>query len=116
MSLLTKESLLTKPILETEDVVLPEFGGVVRVRQWLGEDKDDWQIYVSALKGDAHKLRAAAVAASLVGDDGNRVFNMNGDVDSINATWPASAIERVWEVVARLNKIGQKEVEDAEKN
>ena len=48
-------------------------------------------------------------------EDGNRVFR-NDDAEEIRRTWPDSALERVWESVSKLIGLGDKGVEDAEKN
>lgn len=116
MSLLGKEALLSRPPLKTEDVELPEFGGSIRVRQWTGAEWDEWQVYVSKLNRDIRTMRAAGIAASVINDDGSLMFNMNGDIESINSSWPASAIERVWDAVRTINRIGKEELEEAEKN
>jgi hypothetical protein len=116
MELLGKEQLLLRPALPTEDVALPSFGGCVRVRAWLGTDKDDFDQFNRNATDDLHLMRASAVAASCIGVDGNRLFNMNGDVQKIADSWPATDIDLVWEAASRLNSIGKQGLEDAEKN
>lgn len=116
MALLGKDALLQRPSLPTEDVELPSFGGSVRVRAWLGTDKDDFEQFNRNAANDLHLFRASAVAASCVDADGVRLFNMNGDVQKISETWPAVDIDKVWDATSRLNKIGQQGLEDAEKN
>lgn len=117
MGLLTKEQLLPETPLLTEDVDVPELGGTVRVKKWGGNDGDDYEIYIGNIPNrDGHLVRAAAIAASIVDENGDRIFNMNGDVEKINATWPHSAIKRVHAVIRRMNPTGSEAVEDSEKN
>lgn len=113
--LLGKEQLLQSPSLATQDVELPEFGGTLRIREWTGADNDAFGKAVDGIKFDG-AMFAAAVAVSAVDDRGNRLFDMNGDLTRIASTWPKSALQRVWNAVQSMNRIGQQGLEDAEKN
>lgn len=115
MALLGKEQLLQRPSLPTEDVDLPEFGGSVRVRAWTGADFDAFAQAVQGFKFDG-AMFAASVATSAVNEQGDRMFDLNGDVQRIASTWPKAALQRTWEVVRRLNNLGKDGLEDAEKN
>ena len=114
--LLTAEQLKSPPSLVTEDVHMPEFGGDVRVKQWSGAEYDVWANFVSAQNNDSRLFRASVIAATVVDEVGNLVLDMNGSLSLITDKWPAPAVTRVYEVAARLNAIGNKALEDAEKN
>jgi len=114
MALLGKD--FQPPPLATEDVELPEFGDSLRIRQWSGATREDLFAILRKHGDDTRFNRAAAVAVSAVDESGERVFDSNGDVERIQATWPASAIERVWSRIASINYVGEKGVKDAEKN
>lgn len=113
--LLGKDALLQRPSLPTEDVELPEFNGSLRIRAWTGADHDAFGQAVANLKFDG-VMYAAAIAASAVKENGDRVFDMNGDIKKIAEAWPKPVLERVWKRIERLNGMGESAVEDAEKN
>jgi hypothetical protein len=114
MALLGKD--FQPPPMATADVELPEFGGSMRIRQWTGETREELFAVLRKHGDDTRWNRAAAVAVSAVDESGERLFDSNGDVERIQATWPASAIERLWSSIATLNYVGEKGVKAAEKN
>lgn len=115
MALLGKAELDALPALKTEDVDVPELGGTLRVREWSADDGDDWSICVEEHREKGmNVVRAAAIAVSLVDEHGERICSMNGDVEKIKK-WPHAAVRRVYDVIHRMNRIGEK-AEDAEKN
>lgn len=113
--MLGKTELLTRPALAPVEVALPEFGGSIRVRPWYGDERDALGKWLEGKKDDS-LIMAAYVAASACDEAGNLLFNMNGDVETIRSTWPASALRTVWSAVSAANGLGKKGVEDAEKN
>lgn len=113
--LLGKEQLLQRPSLPTEDVDLPSFGGSVRLRAWTGADHDAFAAAVHAFKFDG-AMFAAALATSAVNENGDRLFDLNGDVQRLAAAWPKPDLEIVWDAVRRMNRLGKEGLEDAEKN
>lgn len=112
---LGKTELLTRPALAPVEVQLPEFGGSIRIRPWYGDEKDALGRAIDGKKDDA-LIMAAYVAASACDEAGNLLFNMNGDIESIRTTWPASALRRAWEAVSKANGLGKQGMEAAEKN
>jgi hypothetical protein len=113
--LLGKEQLLQRPSLPTEDVELPSFGGSVRVRAWTGADYDAFGTAVQLLKFDG-AMYAAALAASAVNENGDRMFDMNGDIQRLAASIPKQDLETVWLAIRRINNLGNEGIEAAEKN
>lgn len=113
--LLGKEQLLQRPSLPTEDVELPSFGGSVRLRAWTGADYDAFGQAVQALKFDG-AMYAAALAASAVNENGDRIFDMNGDVQRLASSVPKHDLELAWAAIRRINSLGNEGVESAEKN
>jgi len=136
MGLLNKASFETLPQLATEDVALPSFGGELRLRDWNGVDRDDFE-YLMARRGtsetwetivrdaaghetkkqhaDGRGIRAAAIAVSAVDENGERLFNMNGDVERISQ-WPSNDLLLASDIVFRRNKISGDAIDDAKKN
>lgn len=117
---LTKDQILEASDLKTETVDVPEWGGSVNVRTMTGTDRDAFEN--SLVKLDASgkavqsldNMRVKLLVVTLVDDNGNRLF----DSDDINMLGRKStaAIERVYDVAARLNGIGAKAEAEAGKN
>lgn len=112
---LGKTELLTRPALAPVEVQLPEFGGSIRIRPWYGDEKDALGKIIDGKKDDS-LIMAAYVAASACDESGNLLFNMNGDIEAIRSTWPASALKTAWQAVSDANGMGKKGMEGAEKN
>lgn len=118
MALLNLEQLRAVPALETRDVDVPELGGTVRVRAWTGADKDQFDYLLDKRpkteKGDIRGVRAAAIVASLVDETGQRLLTAD-DISRVEG-WPDGAVERLWDAVSEMNRLGTNAVEEAEKN
>ena len=120
MSILTKDQILKSDDLTTKVVKVPEWGGdvIVTTMSGAGRDQYDSTIYIA---GDDGKItthldngRAKLVAATVVDDKGNLLFN----VDDVGALGKKSvaALDRVYEVATRLNFLSEKEVQELAKN
>lgn len=112
---LGKTELLKRPTLASVEVPLAEFGDSIRIRPWYGDEKDALGKAIDGNRDDA-LIMAAYIAASACDADGNLLFNMNGDIESIRTTWPASALRTAWEAISAANGLGKKGAEAAEKN
>lgn len=113
--LLTKDQMTQRPSLPYEDVDVAEFGGSVRLRKWTGADHDAFGAAVAAMKFDG-AMYAAAIAASAINENGDRVFDMNGDIQKIAASWTKTSLEKTYSVIRRMNSLGAEGLEAAEKN
>ena len=113
--ILSKEQLLQPMALPTEDIDLPQFGGTIRVRAWTGADYDTFGKAVKEFSFDG-SMYAAALAASAINESGDRLFDMNGDIQRIASTFLKTTLERTYDVIRRMNKLGKEGLEDAEKN
>lgn len=120
--MLTKEQILAAVDLETESVAVPEWGGDVLVSQMSGAMRDTYEDFklnlpvgpdgetFTSTKG----LRELAVGLCLVDENGERLFS-DAELHELGKK-SADAIDRLWEVVLRVNKLGKAQVEDTEKN
>lgn len=115
MSLLGKTELLQRPSLPTEDIELPSFTGVLRLRQWTGDDHDTFGRLCAAFTFDG-AVFSAGVAVSAIDDKGNRIFDLNGDIQHIAKTWPMCDLRHAWSAIQRMNALGKAGLESAEKN
>lgn len=117
MSILTRDQILAAR-LQTEDVPVPEWGGVVRVSEMTGTDRDAWeQSLVPKTAGapaNVENIRARLVAQCVVDEAGSRLFSTEDAVDL--GTRSAAALDRVAKVAQRLNGLTADAVEQASGN
>lgn len=127
MSKAKEKALTAKAILEADDLItetvdVPEWGGFVIVRTMMAGEKDRFQLGTMTQKHgeiqtDLKKMkyfRTRAVALSVVNEKGERLFT-ESQVEKL-AKKSASAMDRVYEVAARLNGLGEGVTEELEKN
>lgn len=114
--ILTRQQILEADDLATRDVDCPEWGGTVTVRTMTGTQRDRWEADRVTKDGEVNRvnIRSQAVALSLVGEDGELLFT-EADVDALGRK-SAKALDRVFDVVMKLNGIGAADVEEMEKN
>jgi hypothetical protein len=106
---LSREQILGAQDLGSEDVPVPEWGGVVRVRALSAHDRDAFR---RAAGGEDMIVKLAAML--IVDGGGNRVFS-DVDIQALAAKSEAPLI-RINQVGLRLSGLGEQAVEQAEKN
>lgn len=119
MGLLTREQILTADDQVVEDVPVPEWGGVVRVRGLTGTQRDRFEGEAVEQRGRKTKLnfenlRARLVSLTVVDGDGKRMFS-DADVAALGQK-SASALDRVFAVAQRLSGMSDQDVEELTKN
>lgn len=117
--LLTRDAILNVLDLQTEDVEVPEWGGMVRVRGLTGSERDAFEQSIMEQRGrdvalNLRNIRAKLVALSVVDEQGNRVFS-DADVKALGQK-SAMALQRVFEVAQRLSGLRNEDVEELAKN
>lgn len=111
---LSKSDILGANDLQREEVEVPEWGGTVMIRSFTADAKDAMEHKLFQISKTGVGIRAAYVGLALVDDKGQRLFK--DEEISMLGTKYAGAVDRVFEKVARLNRITQQDVEDLEKN
>ena len=116
---LDRAAILAVPDIATEDVDVPEWGGVVRVRGLTASQRDAFEAASLQGKGkntsvNLHNLRARLVALCIVDEDGNQLF-AERDVHVLGQK-SAAAIDRIYDTATRLSGIGENDVEELTKN
>ena len=112
----SRETILAAPDIQTETVEVPEWGGAVRVRGMTAGERDSFDTAVT----DARRakkptmVRARLVMLTTVDGEGGRLFT-EADLPALDAK-SGAALDRLWEVAARLSGIGARDTEDLEKN
>jgi hypothetical protein len=113
--LLSKAQILAAGALATEDVAVPEWGGVVRVRAMSGAERDSFEAGIVRREGkhmqtNMQNIRARLVAATVVDDAGALLFTP-ADVATLGAL-SASALDRVFTVAQRLSGLSTEDVDE----
>lgn len=116
---LTRTGILEASDLIFEDVAVPEWGGMVRVRGLTGAERDGFEASVVERQGKQTKLnmaniRARMVALTVVDADGKRLFS-DADVAALGRK-SGVALNRVFEVAQRLSGITEADMTELEKN
>ncbi len=97
-------------------VPVPEWGGDVYVRVMTGAERDRWEIATSnALEkpGQAN-IRAGLCAAAICDESGKRLFTDNQAAALGGKS--GVALDRVYDVARKLNKVSDGDIEELEKN
>jgi hypothetical protein len=120
-SYLTRDAILAATALKTEEVDVSDtvWGGVVLVRELRGRERDEWEASLAVQRGkqmvpDVANMRAKLVARSVVGEDGEPLFSQQ-DVNALGEL-SAAALDRVFEVAARLSGLEEKDLEEMQGN
>ena len=117
MAQLTREEILKKTKLKTEVVPVPEWGGEVTVAELETEEMALWQVSFEAMgKADERvsQLRQSIVARVVVDKNRKPIFKQE-DVAALGKMSYA-AVDRVFEVASRLNRILKKDQDELVKN
>ena len=118
MSLLSRDQILSAVDIVTEDVEVPEWGGTVRVRGLTGTDRDRFEAAMVNVRGkggnrsqqvNTENFRARLVLASVVDEDGKRMFTER-DVKALGEK-SAAALDRVMTVALRLSGLPETDAE-----
>lgn len=117
--MLSRESILAADDIETEIVDVPEWGGSVRVRGMSGKQRDRWEASLSERRNKRYvpnleNIRAKLVVECVVDENGQQLFQF-GDVEALGLK-SASALNRVYEVAARLSGVTDEDVEELAQN
>lgn len=117
--LLTKRQILEVQDLPTEDVNVPEWGGVVRVQGMSGSERDAFEMSVMTGKGKDRDLnlknfRAKLVSRCIVDEQGNRVFG-EADIAALGGK-SALALQRLFDVAQKLSGLSPADVDELTKN
>lgn len=118
--MLTRDKILKCEDRKYEDVVIPEWGDTVRVAEMGAHERDEFEQFLAIQnqiakkdKGRYPRVRAALAAATMVDEKFNTIFTM-ADVDELGRK-SGTALDRIFDVANRLNKIFGDEKEEVKK-
>ena len=112
--MLTRNGILACEDMPTEQVDVPEWGGMVLVRSLTGVERDSFeQVCIDQRSG--RKMRLQGLKALLVimcacDETGQQLFT-DEDRDAVNAK-SGAALDRIYQVAARLNHLLAEDVEE----
>ena len=124
MTYLSRDTILQREDIVTEDVDVPEWGGTVRVRGMSGVERDKFEsglIQQPAANGRRRKpqeqqqtnmdnVRAKLCAWCCVDEQGGRLF-AESDVQALGGK-SAAALARIFDVATRLSGITDEDVDE----
>lgn len=113
---LTKAQILAKKDLVVSEIEVPEWEGTVRVSTMMGYARDRFEALITKANGstDNDNIRAKLVAACIVDDKGELMFNEN-DIETLGKK-SCKALDRIFAEAKRINGLGATEVDDLAKN
>jgi len=139
MRLLNKEDILSRDDLKKEELFIPEWEASVLISELSADARDEFEQFMveqrdkvrpkqgQQTKGPGKKqgkpqvkkkeyvhIRAALAAATLVNENGDLLFSF-ADVIELGKK-SGKALDRIFDVANKLNKIYGQEREDLEKN
>ena len=119
MTLLSKTDILSADDLKTQDVAVPEWYGIVRIRSLTGRERDAFEAGLVKGEGKERKVDMANMRARLVGltvinEFGERLFT-DDEVELLGAK-SGAALDRVFSAAQRLNSLASEDVEQLTKN
>lgn len=115
VTLLTRDAILGASDIKTEDVKVPEWGGVVRVKGLTAAQRDVFESQAMTMRGkdvsvNMAGIRALMASMAIIGDDGAPLFTKK-DVDALGEK-SGAALDRVFEAVTRLSGLSDDDVEE----
>lgn len=118
---LTKDQILQADDMIKERIEVPEWGGAVYVSTMSAAGRDEFEHDMVSVKEDGTternlaNFRASLCARTICNKNGKRMFHTAEDVKALGEK-SAAAVERIFSVAVRINKIGKKDVEELTKN
>jgi len=117
---LGKDAILGAEDLKRERVEVPEWNGAVYVGTMTAAERDAFEASMVTEKEEGKpqrnmdNFRAKLVASTILNANGKRMFTLEEARELGKKS--ASAINRIFQVAARLNGVGQQDVEELTKN
>lgn len=114
--ILSADDIMASDDLVTEEVDVPEWGGVVIVRALSGVERDAYEGGIFTGKTGEYNLqniRARLASRTMIDENGKRLFS-DAQVDKLGLK-SAAALDKVFEVAQRLSRLTKKDVEELTK-
>jgi len=117
--LLSKDDILSKDDLPFQDVSVPEWGGMVRLKTLMEDELGPYEEGLIDMTGDSRKvvlrnMRAKLVSLVIVDEEGKQLFGP-AHIAAL-ARKSAKAMDRVFTIAQKMNGLGKDYVDDMVKN
>jgi len=109
-AVLSRDAILQAQDIEVVAVNVPEWGGHVFVRVMTGRERDAFEASITAggkEKTNMVDFRARFAVMVICDEEGERLFDAK-DIDALTKK-SAAALDRVFEVGKKINRIGEEE-------
>ncbi len=116
MKHLTAKDILNAK-LNSRQINIPEWGGVVFIREPTGYERGEYEILVSNASGDDEilkEIRGICAAKCITDSNGKRLFT-DDQIDKLNET-SANALDRVIDAYREIALLEEREITNAAKN
>ena len=102
--------------IPTEDVLVPQWGGTVRLRGLTGSQRDAYEASVVEMRGETRRyklqnLRARLVALCLIDEEGNLLFSDDAAVKSLGQK-SAQALDMLFAKARKLSGLSEDDIEE----
>jgi hypothetical protein len=128
LTYLNRDDILKPRDLKVEEVDVPEWGGIVRIRELTGEGQNAFQASLRRTRPNGQTIMdqdgnpildltnasAKLLVRAIVGDDGEPLLSL-ADVDALGQE-SGAVLERVALIARRLSGMTDEAVDDAEGN
>ena len=114
---LSRDAILAASDLREAEVNVLEWGGAVRLRELSGAERGDFERKLAELTKAgllARYYRALVVIATVIGEDGKRLFSFD-DLDAVSAK-SGTALDIIAAKADELTKLSDAQIEDLAKN
>jgi len=117
---LTKEDIALISDIKVEEVAVPEWGGVICMKEMNGVGRDAFEKEVTARTGksssmDCTGLRPLLLSLVLCDSAGTLLYEGDEGIKILNEK-SAKVIGRLFDLAQKMNNIGEEALEQAEKN
>lgn len=112
---LTRDDILQAKDINSKEVPVPEWGGVVLVKGLNGTQRNAYEESLIKMNGknvgmNMQNATAKLVALTVVDEDGNQVFQQS-DVEALGQK-SGAALNRVYEVAQQLSGLSDKDMDE----
>lgn len=110
--MLSRDQILSADDRKRQEVGVPEWGGSVHVRVMSASERDKFE---AAFLADKSKDVRARIAAYVICDEAGAPLFSEADIPALGAK-SAAALDRVFSVAMRINKLSDRDIEELAKN
>jgi hypothetical protein len=120
MGLLSRDAILQVDDLVYEDVSVPEWGGMVRVKALAGAERDAFEAYIAGEQQgkkrvrNLRNIRARMAAMAMVDEKGKAIFRPS-DIETLGKK-SAAALDRVFDAAMRLAGMRDEDIDELTEN